>query len=101
MRAETSNVLKRSALAAFGFFGALCVATVGYSAYTGLSAVSGGQTLTVALWTQVKDNFTDHETRIAALQASQAAVGERIVGVAPATAISCLPGIRTSRNTST
>ena len=87
MRAEILSILKRSALAAFGFFGALCLATVGYSAYTGLSTVSGGQPLTVGLWTQIKDNFTDHETRIAGLQASQSAVGERIVGVAPATAI--------------
>ncbi len=66
--------LKTSALSAVAFFGTLGILSVGYSAYTGLSSVTSGQPLTVAAWTQLKDNLDDHESRISGLSTQVASI---------------------------
>lgn len=77
------SLLRKSAYAAFTFFGVLCVLSVGYSAYSGLSPVTSGTPLTVGLWTQVKDNFDDVNSRLSNFSFSSGNVG---IGVASPTA---------------
>ncbi|MDQ1344096.1 MAG: hypothetical protein QG650_816 [Patescibacteria group bacterium] len=103
-----TGYIKKSALSALAFFGTLGMLSVGYSAYSSLSSVTAGQTLTTGLWTQIKDNFTDHETRISSLS-SQISALSASQGMAKAwvnfdgTAAACPGGnctIRSSYNVS-
>lgn len=73
------STVRKSAYAAITFFGILCVLSVGYSAYTGLSTVSAGTPLSVAHWTQIKDNFDDVNSRLSNFSFSSGNVG---IGVA-------------------
>jgi hypothetical protein len=66
------DTAKRSVVAAIVFVTTIAGLSIAYSAYSGLSAVTSGQPLTVGMWAQLKDNFTDHETRIAAVEAKPA-----------------------------
>lgn len=72
---ETRKRISRSVLSAMAFFGTLGILSVGYSAYSGLSAVTPETPLTVALWTQVKDNFDDLNSRTSSISASGGNVG--------------------------
>ncbi len=72
---ETRKRISRSVLSAIAFFGTLGILSVGYSAYSGLSAVTSETPLTVALWTQVKDNFDDLNSRTSSISASGGNVG--------------------------
>lgn len=42
--------------------------SIAYAAYTALSDVTSSDKLTVGMWTQLKDNFMNHETRIGTLE---------------------------------
>ncbi|MDQ1343618.1 MAG: Peptidase protein [Patescibacteria group bacterium] len=66
---------KSPALSAVAFFGTLGILSVGYSAYSSLSAVTSGQPLTVGMWTQVKDNFDNLNARTANVLSSGTYVG--------------------------
>ncbi|MDQ1344407.1 MAG: hypothetical protein QG650_1128 [Patescibacteria group bacterium] len=66
---------KRPFLSAVVFFGTLGALSVGYSAYSGLSAVTSSDKLTVGMWTQVKDNFDELNARTSALSYSGGNVG--------------------------
>lgn len=87
MKNRFFQTVRYAVLFAVTFCATVGAATIGYSAYVGLTSVSAGQTLTSAMWTAIKDNFADHETRIGALESKSSSIGEKIVGVSPASPV--------------
>ncbi|MDQ1343358.1 MAG: hypothetical protein QG650_77 [Patescibacteria group bacterium] len=69
------SYFKKPALSAIIFFGTLGILSVSYSAYSGLSAVTSSDKLTVGIWNQVKDNFDELNSRTSALVSSGGNVG--------------------------
>lgn len=60
----SSRPIRTATLAATAFFATIGVLSVSYSAYSSLSSVVAGDKLTVASWTQLKNDLDDLNVRI-------------------------------------